>query len=139
MKWSVSRAGACCLTQFMPKTYKLITKRYPEAGLDKNLTTGRQDHVNAVKASIVLFDSDISAGWKEKTKNICGSSQDDLEKCLAASYNAGPGRLNKVVRKAGDNWDNSKPAKVLSGLKKETMFYLQKLASIKDFLKTKKD
>lgn len=139
MKLSVSKAGACCLTQFMPKTYKLIAKRYPEAGLDKNIITGRQDHVNAVKASIVLFDSDIAAGWKAKTKDICGSSQDDLEKCLAASYNGGPGRLNKVVKKAGINWDNSKPTRILSGLKRETMVYLQKLANIKDFLKTKKD
>ena len=128
MKWSVSKAGACCLTQFMPKTYKSVVRRYPEADLDPALS-GRQDHLNAVKASIILFDSDISFGWKAKTKETCFVSAEMLEKCLAASYNAGPGTLNKVIRKLGFNWDG-----VRSGLKTETKMYLKKLENIKIYI-----
>lgn len=129
MRWSISQKGACCLTQFMPRTYKSVVKRYPEAGLDPSLTSGRQNHVNAVMASLVLFDSDIRYGWRSITKNTCLSSLAMLEKCLAASYNGGPGNLNKVVRRAGLNWDKSPKPR----LKKETVVYLQKLALIKSY------
>ena len=134
MKWSVSKAGACCLTQFMPRTYKSVVKRYPEAELDPAVLSGRQDHLNAVKASIILFDSDISVGWKAKTKETCFVSSVMLERCLAASYNAGPGTLNKAIRKLGFNWSDDRLSRVKRGLKTETRMYLKKLESIKTYI-----
>lgn len=136
MRWSISSAGACCLTQFMPKTYQMIVKRYPDAELKSNVTEGRQDHLNAVKASMVLFDSDISLGWKDKTKLTCFSSLDMLQKCLAASYNAGPGTLNKVVKSLGARWESgpARQNKYAARLRSETITYLKKLGTIKDYL-----
>lgn len=133
MRWSISSTGACCLTQFMPATYKSVVKKYPEAELDPSITKGRQEHINAVKASIILFDQDIASAWKAKTKETCFSSSEMLEKCLAASYNAGPGTLNKAVRYLGSDWDIKVPGKI-ARLKTETMYYLKKLTNIKKYL-----
>ena len=135
MKWSISSAGACCLTQFMPRTYTQVVKTYPEAQLDPKISSGRQEHTNAVEASILLFDSDISS-WKEKTKLTCLSSTDMMEKCLAVSYNGGPGTLNSVIKKFGYAWESGpiKTNKWIIGLRLETATYIQKLVSIKNYL-----
>ena len=139
-KMSVSPAGASGISQFICPTYAQILDESPETKLDPAFVHGMQDHVNAIKASITLFDSDMSSGWTPTTRHICSASAEMLEDCWAASYNGGPNRLNRVIARRGKEWDK-KGSMVrntrryfASRFKEETYTYLAKLRSIREDL-----
>ncbi len=67
---STSTAGARGLFQFIPKTYKRIVDLYPQAGLDKDFTRGMEDHENAAKATLLLFDADLRIMNYGRTNHI---------------------------------------------------------------------
>src|SRR5574337_2187483 len=141
-RMSVSPAGATGISQFICPTYARILDESPEAKLDPVFMRGMQDHVNAVKASITLFDSDMSSWWTPTVKKICSISTEMLEDCWAASYNGGPNRLNRVIAKRGKNWvkkENiirNRRRYFASRFKEETYTYLAKLGSIRKYLLT---
>lgn len=139
-RMSVSPAGAVGISQFICPTYARILDEFPEVKLDPVFVRGMQDHVNAVKASITLFDSDMSPWWTPTTRKICAASAEALEDCWAASYNGGPNRLNRVIARRGKDWIK-KESRVgnprrnrASRLKEETYTYLAKLGSIRAYL-----
>src|SRR5574337_1170048 len=141
-RMSVSPAGAVGISQFICPTYARILDEYPEVELDPVFVHGMQDHVNAIKASVTLFDSDMSSWWTPTVKKICSVSTETLEDCWAASYNGGPNRLNRVIAKRGMNWLNKETIVrntrryFASRLKEETYTYLAKLRSIREYLFT---
>jgi hypothetical protein len=115
--YSKSPAGARGLFQFMPATYERIRRKYPGAALVRDFVEGSTDHVNAAKASLLLFDSDLADLSRKLLLNV----QDDMEaigRVLAASYNCGPKRVQKSARECNDAWTCRLPA--------ETRIYLEK-------------
>lgn len=141
-RMSVSPAGALGISQFICSTYARILDESPEVRLDPVFVYGMQDHVNAIKASITLFDADMSSWWIPATKRICSASAEILEDCWAASYNGGPHRLNKVIARYGKEWDKQAPVmrsarrRFASRFREETHTYLAKLRSIREYLVT---
>lgn len=139
-KMSVSPAGATGISQFICPTYARLLDESPEAKLDPVFVRGMQDHVNAMKASVALFDSDMSHWWSAATRKICSVSAEMLEDCWAASYNGGPHRLNSVIAKRGKEWDKkgalirNKRRYFAPRFKDETYTYLEKLRSIRVYL-----
>ena len=139
-KMSVSPAGASGISQFICPTYARILDETPEAKLDPAFLHGMQDHVNAIKASITLFDSDMSSWWTPTTRKICSASAEMLEDCWAVSYNGGPNRLNRVIAKRREEWD--KKGTMLRNTRRyfaprfqeETYTYLAKLRRIREDL-----
>lgn len=137
---SVSPAGATGISQFICPTYARILDESPEVRLDPVFVRGMQDHVNAVKASITLFDSDMSSWWTPTVKKVCSVAVEMLEDCWAASYNGGPNRLNRVIAKRGMSWVKREATirnarrYFASRLKEETFTYLDKLRSIREYL-----
>jgi hypothetical protein len=115
--YSKSPAGARGLFQFMPATYERIRRKYPAAALYRDFVRGSTDHVNAAKASLLLFDSDLA----DLSRKLLLNARDDMEaigRLLAASYNCGPNRVQKSARECSDAWTCRLPA--------ETRTYLQK-------------
>lgn len=141
-RMSVSPSWAVGISQFICPTYARILDESPEAKLDPVFVRGMQDHVNAIKASITLFDSDMSSWWIPATRKICAASAAILEDCWAASYNGGPNRLNRVIATYGKEWDKKGPMirntrrYFAPRFKEETYTYLAKLRSIREHLLT---
>ncbi|MBI2883054.1 MAG: hypothetical protein HYY11_03980 [Candidatus Methylomirabilis oxyfera] len=139
-RMSVSPAGATGISQFICPTYARILDESPEVKLDPVFVHGMQDHLNAIKASITLFDSDMSSWWTPTVRKICSLSTEMLEDCWAASYNGGPNRLNRVIARRGKNWIERETMirntrrYFASRLKEETYTYLAKLGAILEFL-----
>ena len=115
--YSKSPAGARGLFQFIPKTYKRLQEKYPEAGLKKNFVPGCIDHVNAAKASLLLFDSDLS-DLPKCLLSRDGRSAREIGAYLAAAYNCGAKRVGESARECGNQWTCHLP--------EETKIYLKK-------------
>jgi len=115
--YSKSPAGARGLFQFMPSTYERLRRKYPAAALNRDFILGSTDHVNAAKASLLLFDSDL-ADLSRKLLLDAGDDVEAIGRLLAASYNCGPGRVQKSARACRDAWTCRLP--------EETRTYLQK-------------
>jgi hypothetical protein len=127
--YSKSKAGARGLFQFIPDTYGRIVRLYPQAGLHEDFEQGMRDHVNAAKASFLLFDADtkvLSNGTKELILNDSGA----WGRFLASSYNCGSGKTRKAMDKTGGNWRQSVP--------QETQIYMKKFDKVRDWLRDTK-
>ncbi len=124
-RYSTSKAGARGLFQFIPDTYKRIVRLYPRAGLKHDFIQGMDDHENAAKASLLLFDADMRAlnnGRKEQLKNNAQA----LGKFLASAYNCGAGKTKSAMDKYGEKWCSKVPA--------ETKIYLEKYDAVWEWL-----
>ncbi len=115
--YSKSPAGARGLFQFIPKTYKRIREKYPTAALDRHFVAGCNDHVNAAKASLLLFDSDlgdVSRKWLlSLRRNVRAAGL-----YLAAAYNCGSKRVEESARECGNQWTCRLPEETKTYLKK---------------------
>ena len=118
---SKSKAGAYGQFQFIPKTYSSIVKRYPDAKLLPDFRDGMRDHLNAAKASLLLFDSDLARPSKALRRSL-RNNPDDLMLYLAAAYNGGSGVATKAIESAGTEWR--------SLLRKETRKYLEVIEAV---------
>jgi hypothetical protein len=87
-RYSKSRAGAMGLFQFVPATYRMLLETYRSAGLKKDFVSGCRDHVNAAKASLLLFDADLE-DLPRKLWSVLKDSR-SVGMYLAAAYNCGP-------------------------------------------------
>ncbi|MGD0232678.1 MAG: transglycosylase SLT domain-containing protein [Syntrophorhabdales bacterium] len=115
--YSRSPAGAMGLFQIIPPTYKRLRNKYPRAGLIKDFLKGCADHVNAAKASLLLFDSDLSDLPNEHLQLITKDPR-TIGMYLAAAYNCGSKRVEKSVKQCGSEWTCHLPL--------ETKIYLDK-------------
>ncbi len=119
--YSKSPAGARGLFQFIPATYKMLLGKYRRAGLNKDFVSGCFDHVNAAKASLLLFDADLASLPK---KLLLSAPKDgrSVGMYLAASYNCGPRRVEKSALECKDHWTCRLP--------QETKVYLEKFEAV---------
>jgi hypothetical protein len=127
--WTLSAnyAGANGWIQFTdnwrkgkPGTYTTIARLYPEADLDMNFQRGAADHVNSMKAAMLLHDNNLALLINKFGEGITQSSH--LEEYLAAAYNGSPSHVLKSITKNGmvtANW--------FSALMTETKGYIAKL------------
>jgi hypothetical protein len=122
-RYSVSSAGARGLFQFIPGTYAGLKKYYPDARLLENFIDGMNNHFNAAKASLLLFDSDLSSLEKEH-RAFLKKSPIAMGKFLAAAYNGGAKRVAEAIAADGEKWETS-PI-----LREETRTYLQKFTEV---------
>src|SRR5205807_8233495 len=97
--YSISKAGARGLVQMIASTYRLLLKRYPEAGLTQDFVTGMGDPVNAVMAQVLLCDSD----WGVMQPRFEMSSE-QVGPYLAAAYNGGVGRVLSLLSSEQEEW-----------------------------------
>ena len=124
-RFSASKAGARGLFQFIPNTYKRIVNRYPHAGLDKDFIRGMENHENAAKASLLLFDADMRIMNNGRTGQVTDESQ-TIGRFLASAYNCGSGKTKGALDKHGENWRSKVPA--------ETQVYLKKFDAVWEWL-----
>jgi len=124
-RYSASKAGARGLFQFIPKTYKRMVQVYPQAGLNKDFVKGMEDHVNAAKASLLLFDADLRVINNGKKDQLMNDPQ-ALGSFLASAYNCGSGRTRVAVERHGDNWHSNVPV--------ETQIYLKKFDAVWEWM-----
>jgi hypothetical protein len=124
-RFSASKAGARGLFQFIPDTYKRIVRLYPQAGLEKDFVRGMENHENAAKASLLLFDADMRTMSNGKRDSVLAEPQ-VLGRFLASSYNCGSGKTKGVMDRHGEDWHINVPA--------ETQIYLKKFDAVWEWL-----
>ena len=132
-RYTGSPAGASGLAQFIRPTYENMVARYPGARLIKNYNAGMADHVNAIKAMVLFFDSHKKEVASRVTRRDIVESLGITEEMLAATYNGGPSRVAQSVNKYGLTWLTKQLG--LSGagriLRWETLNYVQKFQAVK--------
>ena len=84
-----SSAGALGLPQFIDATYQMVRTNYPAAGLEPDFEHGMGDLQNAVLASILLLDLELTPLPRDYLKRFTSSSQ-QFAAFLAAGYNRNP-------------------------------------------------
>lgn len=119
--YSISSAKARGLFQFIPPTYKQVRKQYGKAGLHGDFIKGMDDHENAAKASLLLFDSDLSILDKDIRNKIVKNPK-VLGMYLASSYNGGAPRTERMMKAYPKDWPN----RVLP----ETQDYIRKFLAL---------
>jgi len=121
-------SSACGWVQFTPRTYAAIAKSYPSAKLIKDFKAGAADHLNSMKAAILLYDTNLKDFINIKGLGVLNDPS--LEEYLASSYNGAP-RHAKASLKAAilggiQDWVQALSSKK-GGIKDETRGYLVKL------------
>jgi len=129
-RYTGSKAGANGIAQFIESTYTIMRTQYPEAKLNKNYILGMADHVNAVKAMVLFFDSHTQQLEKGIQATNIGSEIGVSDEMLAAAYNGGPSKVVRSVKALGESWftgqiDSKKPI-----FRQETIDYLRKFQAI---------
>ncbi len=125
-RYSRSTANARGLFQFIPLTYSHIVRQYPKAHLERDFVSGMNDHVNAAKASLLLFDHDLYQLPETQRRFLLQAENKRLlAEYLAASYNGGASRAKWAYSNGGD-WH--------SRLFPETQLYLVKLRLVSRML-----
>jgi DNA sulfur modification protein DndE len=119
--YSKSPAGARGLFQFVPDTYRRLREKYREAGLHKDFVSGCNDHTNAAKASLLLFDADF-ATLPAKWLSAAGKDGRSIGMYLAAAYNCGSARAERSARECKGQWTCLLP--------EETRIYLKKFEAV---------
>jgi hypothetical protein len=121
-------SAACGWLQFTPGTYAAIVKNYPAAKLIKDFKTGAADHLNSMKAAILLYDENLKGLISARGVQIVNDPK--LEEYLASGYNGAPRWVHKTLQAAVvsgiQDWINALTPKT-GGLKSETIGYLVKL------------
>jgi hypothetical protein len=116
-RYSISKAGARGLFQFIPLTYSKIIVQYPKANLVRDFKTGMDNHSNAAMASLLLLDSDLSV-LSKNARQILWKDVREAGRYLASSYNCGAGRTEILMDKYGKLWTKKVPLETVSYLKK---------------------
>ena len=87
--YAKSSAGALGLPQFLESTYQMVRSDYPAAALEPNFELGMGNLQNAVLASILLLDLELTPLPRDYLKRFTNSSQ-QFAAFLAAGYNRNP-------------------------------------------------
>lgn len=132
-RYTGSPAGASGMAQFIKSTYDLMVAKYPQAKLIKNYNAGMANHVNAIKAMVLFFDSHKKDITGKITRRDIVQSLGITEEMLAATYNGGPSRVASSINKFGLTWISGQfrlPAST-KVLRQETLNYIKKFQAIK--------
>jgi hypothetical protein len=84
-----SNAGALGLPQFMEDSYQMVRTDYPKALLEPNFEVGMTDLPNAILASVLLLDLELTDLPRDYLKRFTKSTQ-QFATFLAAGYNRNP-------------------------------------------------
>jgi hypothetical protein len=84
-----------------------------------------EDHINAAKASFLLFDADMRALNNGRDEQLMNSPE-VLGRFLASAYNCGAGKTKNAMDRYGKNWASRVPL--------ETQIYLNKYDAVWDWL-----
>jgi hypothetical protein len=87
--YAKSSAGALGLPQFVEDSYRMVRTNYPKALLEPNFELGMSDLQNAVLASVLLLDLELTDLPHDYLKRFTDSNQ-QLTAFLAAGYNRNP-------------------------------------------------
>jgi hypothetical protein len=87
----------------------------------RDFVSGSNDHVNAAKASLLLFNSDL-ASLPERLWSATRTDGRSLGMFIAAAYNCGPRRVEKSARACEGRWTCRLP--------EETRVYLDKFNAV---------
>mgnify|MGYP001613764098 FL=1 len=135
--WTESSAGARGWLQYTPKTYKEIRKLYPAAKLLADHKTGASNHINSMKAAILLHDYNLAGLVKKFGGKILADPR--LEEYLAAAYNGNPdwvhNSLKATISRGLSDWVNTLSATrkdSLGGLRNETKGYIEKIRYLQE-------
>ncbi len=132
-RYTGSPAGANGLAQFIAPTYRSMIAQYPEAKLIKNYMLGMADHVNAIEAMVLFFDSHKKTIGTAINQPEIIKELGITEEMLAAAYNGGPTRVVRSLNKYGLAWFSAQsdiaPKKTI--FPAETLQYISKFSAIK--------
>ncbi len=125
-------SSACGWLQFTPPTYAAMVKSYPAAKLIKDFKSGAADHLNSMKAAILLYDENLKALISVQGPQVINDPK--LEEYLASSYNGAPRWVHKTLKASVvggiQDWINALTPNT-GGLKTETKGYMVKLRWLK--------
>lgn len=95
--YAKSSAGALGLAQFIEDSYQMVRTDYPKATLEPDFERGMTDLSNAVLASVLLLDLELTNLPHNYLKKFSDSSQ-RLTTFLAAGYNRNPAHVLATYR-----------------------------------------
>ena len=87
--YAKSSVGARGLPQFMENSYDMVRSNYPQALLEPDFERGITDMKNAVLATVLLMDLELTELPQDYLKRFTASGQ-QLTAFLAAGYNRNP-------------------------------------------------
>ena len=93
-----SSAGARGLAQFIESSYQMVRVHYPTALLEPDFERGMRDLRNAVLASVLLLDLELTHLPRHYLERITDSSR-EFAAFLAAGYNRNPARVVQTYRR----------------------------------------
>ena len=128
--YAKSSAGARGMPQFMEDSYQMVRDNYPKALLEPNFERGMTDLRNAVLASVLHLDLELTHLPPHYLERIIDSSQ-ELAAFLAAGYNRNPVRVVKTYHKTRTFTGGNAPF--------ETKMYVRIQSWVGSFLKKEYD
>jgi hypothetical protein len=96
--YAKSSAGAMGLPQFMEESYQMVRANYPRALLEPNFALGMTDLRNAVLASVLLLDLELTELPQATLKQFAASNR-QFAAYLAAGYNRNPAHVVRTYRR----------------------------------------
>jgi len=124
--YAKSSAGALGLPQFMEDSYQMVRDNYPEALLEPDFSLGMVDLRNAVLASVLLLDLELTGLPQQYLKRF-KDSQAQLTAFLAAGYNRNPAHVVQTYRRTHSFTGGNDPF--------ENKMYVRIQSWVGDFLK----
>jgi hypothetical protein len=128
--YAKSSAGARGLSQFIESSYQMVRTNYPKALLEPNFERGMGDLRNAVLASVLHLDLELTHLPPHYLDRITDSSQ-ELAAFLAAGYNRNPARVVKTYHRTKTFTGGNAPF--------ETKMYVRIQSWVGQFLKKEYD
>jgi len=128
--YAKSSAGARGMPQFIEDSYHMVRDNYPSALLEPNFERGMTDLRNAVLASVLHLDLELTHLPQKTLKSITGSDQ-HLADFLAAGYNRNPAKVAQTYRRTKTFTGGNSPA--------ETKMYVRIQGWVGRFLKKEYD
>ena len=121
-----SSAGALGLPQFMEASYNMVRDNYPSARLEPDFNLGMTNLHNAVLASLLLLDLELTELPQATLKRVSDSSK-TFAAYLAAGYNRNPVNVVKTYLKTRSMTGGHAPF--------ENKMYVRIQAWVGDFLR----
>lgn len=134
-RFAGSSKGALGIAQFIPSSYRSISRSYPAAALNPDFIKGMADHVNAFEAMSLHHDMTANALEDYAREHLTVDPREFplvMAEVRAAAYNTGTTRVRSAIKKFGAGWQTA--SSTLYGLYRETRSYLEKFKAVRDVL-----
>jgi len=128
--YAKSSVGARGLPQFMEDTYQMVRTNYPKALLEPDFERGIGNLHNAVLATVLLLDLELTELPADYLKKFTASSQ-QLTAFLAAGYNRNPVHVVQTYHRTHSLTGGNAPF--------QSKMYVRIQSWVGDFLKTEYD